>query len=116
MQQVQLKVSGLPTILHETGCQLPCHRYTYKTEIAFRASQKKIYPNGYKYPFGDPKGKTTIIVTIQKTDRLDFIDEKIKYTVNDLISDVGGTCGLILGLSIYELFNSSVLLINWAKR
>ncbi|CAG5079917.1 Oidioi.mRNA.OKI2018_I69.PAR.g9418.t1.cds [Oikopleura dioica] len=85
-------------------CKPNCQTYEKKIEtIQYRGSHPDSYSHiRRKHKLGDETEFFKAEIEISKEPYEKFVEQPI-YTWEDLISDIGGTVGLFLGLSITEL-------------
>ena len=77
----------------------------------FESFTERVYPEEI-----NTWNKSFITVKIAKKAWTNFVYERYRYSAYDLSSDVGGFCGLFLGLSIWEIFNAGIQMAEWVKK
>jgi hypothetical protein len=88
-------------------CKPACQSYEFNQDsIHYRISPSNSY--------GDLYYMTGVFRTSRK--RVTVVEEQIVYTFNELIADIGGGLGLILGLSVIKLVELIFVATTRAKR
>ena len=79
-------------ILAETGCLVPCDLYEYSTEPSYQV-------------FKDDIIEDTVFVGFYTLNlKIPVHEQKYGYILDDFIADVGGYLGLLLGASMWSLY------------
>ena len=96
-------LEGKDALTTLTGCKKPCESIDYnstpliswKTENN-RDDRGKSFMNSNSSPF--------IVVTHVPKQTMKVLEEKPRYTAITFISDVGGICGVFLGISFWAIY------------
>ena len=109
-------------IFELTGCLSNCYKNEYKSkEQSFEDRESKRNPKGslrlvFYYPATEHEVRKPVnIKQINNNQPLPHLNRPFKYYVYDgesFIADVGGLLGLLIGQSIYGVYDS---LTNWLK-
>lgn len=92
----------------DTNCSLPCKRFVHKVTKSIEARTKDMY-----FLQGTTNHlKTVLVLRYHRQQRYKRVKEVYTYSWGYLFSDFGGTMGLFLGLSLWDLANKALDLLK----
>ena len=103
-----LEIIGIDTLTALTGCKQPCHSIKYRVkQMASINLENNRDPRGSHLL--DSNSSSLIYVIHVPRPTIKQLEEIQRYTAISFISDVGGICGVFLGISFWSIYQILVL-------
>ena len=96
-------LEGKEALTTITGCERPCESIGYNP-IPLASWKIKNNRDPRANQFMDSNSSSFIMVTHVPKRTMKVIEEKPRYTAITFISDVGGICGVFLGISFWAIY------------
>ena len=87
-----------------TGCRQPCKSTKYDF-VPFANWKLERHRDPGQNHLLDGNSSSLLYITHTPGRTIKMTEEKPKYTIISFISDVGGICGVFLGISFWSIYN-----------
>ena len=96
-------LEGKDALTTLTGCKKPCESIDYKSDplVSFKIENNR---DSRAHQFMNSNYSSFILVTHVPRPTIKILEEKPRYTAITFISDVGGICGVFLGISFWAIY------------
>ena len=101
-------LQGIDTLTALTGCKQPCHsiKYRVKKMASINLENNRDLRGSHLL---DSNSSSLIYVIHVPRPTIKQLEEIKRYTAISFISDVGGICGVFLGISFWSIYQILVL-------
>ena len=96
-------LEGKDALTTLTGCKKPCKSMDYRS-TPLTSWKIKNSKDPRAYSFIDGNSSSLIAVSHVPKQTMKVLEEKPRYTAITFISDVGGICGVFLGISFWAIY------------
>ena len=96
-------LEGKDALTTLTNCKKPCESIDYYSTplISWKTENNR---DDRAKPFMNSNSSSFILVTHVPKQTMKVLEEKPRYTAITFISDVGGICGVFLGISFWAIY------------
>ena len=101
-------LQGIDTLTELTGCKQPCHsiKYRVKKMASIKLENNRDLRGSHLL---DSNSSSLIYVIHVPRPTIKQLEEIKRYTAISFISDVGGICGVFLGISFWSIYQILLL-------
>ena len=96
-------LEGKDALTTLTGCMKPCESIDYNS-IPLASWKTEHNRDPRTNSFLDSNSSSIFVVTHVPKQTIKILEEKPRYTAISFISDVGGICGVFLGISFWAIY------------
>ena len=105
-EYARVAMGSIDEMEHKTGCKLPCSSWEYVTNNIARTHLSNQYGLVKdKWKLIGRNTSSVLVITHMPSKQIRIKEELPKYTPIGFISDVGGICGIFLGISFISIFD-----------